>query len=201
MTNPLDPQRNPEVAIDVELVATGKPGWGAALRRLRERAGVKQFEVADALEIDKSNVSKWEAEEHRPADAVLRKALTALRTDTRLLFRYFGVTLLGDRAEETLSAQLDVKAASSNLAETLLAMKGSSSLEAQSAIAEAMGDKVFAAVSLKALAGSEKAAQIFFERADRLAELQARTRLTRNVTPEQFSSCAPFIHAARQEQD
>jgi hypothetical protein len=94
-----------------------------------------------------------------------------------------------------------VKDASLKLAEQLLQMKGASSLDTQAAIVEMMHDKILAAVSLKALAGSEKAAQIFFERADRLAQLKARkngftAEGVRDITPS-----SEFVQPAREEAD
>jgi DNA-binding transcriptional regulator YiaG len=66
MARPLDPEANPEVEIDMRLVASLSPGWGAALRRLFERSDVNQAEVAEAIGVDKSTITGWISERYKP---------------------------------------------------------------------------------------------------------------------------------------
>ena len=57
------------------------------IRNLREARGLSQFQLADKLGIEKSNVSHWETGFSRPDHDMLPALATALKTTIDALFR------------------------------------------------------------------------------------------------------------------
>lgn len=54
------------------------PAFRAWLRSLRERAGLTQDELAQAVGTDRRNIRRWEVEGHDPAGSVLLRILDAV---------------------------------------------------------------------------------------------------------------------------
>ena len=60
------------------LAARTDPAFRQWLRELRERAGLTQDELANAVGTDRRNIRRWEVEGHDPAGTVLLKILDAV---------------------------------------------------------------------------------------------------------------------------
>ena len=58
--------------------ATTDPAFRHWLRELRERAGLTQDQLAQAVGTDRRNIRRWEVEGHDPAGSVLLRILDAL---------------------------------------------------------------------------------------------------------------------------
>jgi transcriptional regulator with XRE-family HTH domain len=86
--------------LDLELVVRKQPGYGAALGRIIERAGVTQQEIAEHLKCDRTAISHWIREERWPSSQKLLDLLIFLKIDTVLLNEaskvLLGGELLGD---------------------------------------------------------------------------------------------------------
>jgi transcriptional regulator with XRE-family HTH domain len=154
---------------DIEVVCRFAPAWGAAFKRLREKAGYSQSELAELVECDRTSISQYESEVHKPEAATLRALLEAMGADPRILFRYFE---LPPEIRAVVNSQLNPEDAATALGKILL--DAPSNEGAVGAIVDFMSPKVLAAVSVKAL-HDVQAAKLFFERADKLeAEKQRR---------------------------
>lgn len=57
---------------------TSFPAFGTRLRRLRRARSIKQFALADMLNVEQSTVSRWEAGTQVPDEVLQHKALQAL---------------------------------------------------------------------------------------------------------------------------
>src|SRR5262249_10954657 len=100
----------------VETICRKQSGWGQALRRLREKSGLSQQDVADMVGVDRAAISLWESEKSYPSAENLRKALAVMGVDPRVLFQYFGLPEIGEKAPATLNAQLSPEAVARELA-------------------------------------------------------------------------------------
>jgi len=175
LSNILDADRNPEILQDTEIVCRKMNGWGAAFRRLRERSDLSQSEVADVIGVERTSLSNWEQEKHFPQPDTLRKALAVIGVDARLLFRYFGLQLEGEKALEVLNAQISPNAAALTLAQTLIQLADRNKQEVSEAITTLMDSRILAAISLKALSDVQ-AAKLYFERSDKIQEARSDPR-------------------------
>jgi transcriptional regulator with XRE-family HTH domain len=66
------------VATDRGPAARTDPAFRHWLRELRERAGLTQEQLAQAVGTDRRNIRRWEVEGHDPAGSVLLKILDAV---------------------------------------------------------------------------------------------------------------------------
>src|SRR5262245_52288931 len=172
----------------IETICRKQPGWGAALRRLREKSGLSQQDLAEAVGVDRAAISLWEDEKSYPSAENLRKALAVMGVDPRVLFKYFGLPEVGERALAAFNAQLSPEAAAHELARRLIGMNGQPKEAIAEAIVDTMDNRVLAAVSMKALSDVQ-AAKLYFERSDKVRETrttQRRLAEAVNVTPAAF---------------
>lgn len=65
-----------------------KRKWGDNIRRQRKVAGMSQEELAAALGVKQSAVSRWEAGENAPTIENQLAIARVLRSDARILFAY-----------------------------------------------------------------------------------------------------------------
>jgi transcriptional regulator with XRE-family HTH domain len=170
---------------DVQTVCKRTDGWNEAFKRLREQAGLSQEQLAVQIGCDRSAISYWESARFYPEPEMLKKALSALNVDARILFRHFG-----QKATELLKAQLNPEELALELGRELLEeANGKSQHDVASRIVELMDNRVLAAVSMRALHDAQSA-RLYFERSDRIREesraLHARLETARNITPVQF---------------
>jgi len=64
----------------------GKEAEILRIRKLRERAGLSQAQLADRLDMDPSTVSKWESEDIKPRADVLPRLAALLNCSIDELF-------------------------------------------------------------------------------------------------------------------
>ncbi len=65
-----------------------KRKWGLAIQRQRKFAGMSQEDLAAAVNVKQSTVSKWESGEIAPTPDRQLAIARALRIDARVLFAY-----------------------------------------------------------------------------------------------------------------
>jgi transcriptional regulator with XRE-family HTH domain len=91
---------DPDFKLDLEVVVRKQPGYGSALGRIIDRAGVTQQAIADHLKCDRTAISHWIREERWPSSHKLLEVLSFLKIDTVLLNEaskvLLGGELLGD---------------------------------------------------------------------------------------------------------
>ena len=87
---------------DLEIIARGQPGRGAALQRLIARAGVTQVQIADHLGCDRTSVSHWVREERWPRAQTIVDLLSFLRVDQAMLQEAAAILLGGDISADVL---------------------------------------------------------------------------------------------------
>jgi transcriptional regulator with XRE-family HTH domain len=85
--------------IDLQIIARGEPGKGAALQRMIDRADTTQQAVADALGVSRPLVSSWCSETRVPSDVQVRNALLALKVDRKLILEFLGPVTVSSDAE------------------------------------------------------------------------------------------------------
>src|SRR5215831_3766564 len=159
----------------VETICRKQPGWGQALRRLREKSGLSQQDLAEAVGVDRAAVSLWESEKSYPSAENLRKALAVMGVDPRVLFQYFGLPEIGEKALAAFNAQLSPEAAAQALAERIIGMNGQPKEAIAEAIVDTMDNRVMAAISMKAMSDVQ-AAKLYFERSDKVRESRTTQR-------------------------
>ena len=78
MANVLDAEHNPQIATNVEVIASGLPGWGAAFRELRKMAGLGQKTIARRMGIHATTLTKWEHGRSQPSRETRLRALAVI---------------------------------------------------------------------------------------------------------------------------
>jgi transcriptional regulator with XRE-family HTH domain len=182
----------PEVQTLLEVIASGAPGWGRALLDVRRMSKLSQDQLGTALNVTRSTISNWEREQHRPAPALLRKALITMRVDARIVEQHFpGAIGVGNG----LGMNTDPKTLALTLAERMVELAGADADAIEDAIHDTLDAAVLAAQGLKALSDPRSAA-LFLERGDK-----RRQRRKREAPPVATPENAVFVRRARGELD
>jgi transcriptional regulator with XRE-family HTH domain len=190
MPNVLDVEHYPELPTLLQLIASGAPGWGRALRDLREMSGRTQQQLASVLGLNRSTISCWQGEKNRPSLDTLRQALVEMRVDARLIGQYFQGVI---GPVDGLGPDTDPKTLALTLAEKLLKLTGADPDAIEDMIHETLDAPVLAAQGLKALSDPRSAA-LFLERGDRRRERRRR----RAALPEPSPENAAFVRRRRE---
>ena len=155
----------PDLITNLEAIAAQAPGWGAALRSIRERSGLSLETVARAVGRNRSSILNWQLEKHKAPLDLLAKALLAMGVDAQLIEKAWGGPI---QAIESADPHADARSAERDITELLRSKPDATPDEVERAIHEKFGGRIIAAQAKKALAGDTRAAAFMTERADRL---------------------------------
>lgn len=162
---------------DLQIIAQGAPGKGAAFQRMLDRAGLTQSMIAERIGQTRSSVTTWCTEYRWPKPDTLRRALVHIGIDRKQLSDTWGV-LLGTE----IAPKSEMQGLAVTLRNELMFMDDA--LERLVFIGRTMREQVFMRQAFKAI-DDTRAAEYFSRE---LKEIEAEHRLRGEKTVRVVSS-------------
>jgi transcriptional regulator with XRE-family HTH domain len=174
-----------DLLTDLEIIALNEPGKGQALKRIIDRAGMTNRQMAEKLGYDpesdagRTTLSQWFSERRWPPAARIREVLVHCNIDRKVLLDKFGIALGTEVTPIAETRQLLVSLRNELMFEF-------DEFERQDIIFNNTREKVLLFQAFKAF-DDVRAAQLYFERLDKHEEEKRRRggNEPRNVTPQQ----------------
>ncbi|MBI4471824.1 MAG: hypothetical protein HY646_04090 [Acidobacteria bacterium] len=181
MSNTIGHSNDLDFKQDLDIVARGLPGKGAALGRMIERAEVTHSAISDHLKCSRSTVSHWIAERKWPKPRRLLDTLIFLQIDRKLLAEASAILMGGEMAVDVFQACGSLNILEVTREQMLELISSKDDFEQRDLIFRTFTPHAYLAMALKAsgFKGAEsadpKVLKLFFDER-RLHEEEARRR-------------------------